>query len=213
MSMSIDNDQRRHHARSDAETRTDNCGLKQLPVSEVPVPELLSVLERRVTELEQYEILHINEYLPRDRLKRHQYLSTLRDTGIGLICYHFSQTATGSVENMHFLWRAADDPDLRDQTETVRRIHEKIPVYHSRMVRREFIKAASILNISPMYSRYLYKLVTNDASAPINSQVREVDDRVMRYVALGDDSIVLDLRQITTSGYTCLTSSSTLPKL
>lgn len=51
-----------------------------------------------------------------------------------------------------------------------------------------------------MHARYLYGIATDDASAPANSQIAVIDQRLMDYVKLEDDAIVMDLRHIHREG-------------
>lgn len=183
-------------------SQSDGFGLVDLPDKPVhlPVPDSVSNI-CSVMELKNfYEIVELNEFLPRDRHARHECLNYMKMHGIQMTATLYSSHHRGQLENLHFLWRLPIEPTIKEITDTVLAVKEKIPIYHSRLVRQEFRRAAEKLNIEAKYSRYLYRLATSDATAPSTSAEKEVDARIMQFVELGDEDVVLDLRKLTHEG-------------
>lgn len=182
---------------------TSGCfGLLDLPDKPLshPLPESVAKVCAVMELKADYEVVELNEILPRNRHDRHTCLSFMKKYGIQMASTLYSCTHRSQVENLHFLWKLPAEATIQDQTETIARVREKVPIYHNRYVRREFRRAADKLNIQAKYSRYLYRLATSDASAPETSAEKEVDSRIMRFVELGDEDVVLDLRKITREG-------------
>lgn len=160
------------------------------------VPLSVLKIKEALNKSDSYEIVPLNELLPTERYLKHQALQFIRNQGIGLASSLYSCIHTGNVENMHFCWRLPEEVDLEAQSRAVDRVRKMTPQQHSRLVKQSFVKAASKLQIQPKYSRYLYKLATNDATAPSNAIEKEVDSRILRYVEMGDEEVVLDLRAV-----------------
>lgn len=171
-----------------------------LPASSTSSCSMLDDLIQLVNNLNDYEETLVNDILPKDRKKRHEYLQHLKDVGLPVSCTLYSQCQTGSIESLHFIWKIAGKKDEKTQAETCLRIQQKLPKYHSKLVRSTFVAAAQRLNIKPMYARYLYGIATDDASAPQNAHTSAVDQRLLDYVRFEDDSIVMDLRDIHREG-------------
>lgn len=166
------------------------------------VPESVSKIRSVMEMKENLEIVELNKILPNERRERHRCLSFIKTQGIQMACTLYSCNHRGHFENLHFLWKSPETTTIKDQTDVITTVKERVPVYHSRLVRREFRRAAEKLNIEAKYSRYLYRLATSDATAPLTSAEKEVDSRIIRFVELGDEEIVLDLRKITHEGKT-----------
>ena len=193
-------DQERKQKQKEMENYEQQFGLVKLPRStnenHVDVGELKAVLH----EAEFYQQIEINEYLPTDRIQRHHWLKKLKEHGLPWYCYLYSQTHTGMIENLHFLWKTDEEVDPECQAKVLSVIQQRLPVYHSKSVKKKFREAANKLSISAMHSRYLYKLATSDASAPENEAIAAIDQRVMDYIRYEDEDVVMDLRQLHTSG-------------
>lgn len=157
------------------------------------VSALCSALEEKV-----YSPVGVNEYLPRDRLLRYRFVESIKCKGMPIACCLFTKTLGSNMESLHFMWlRDEEIPDHdTKQLQAIRLVKEMLPSYHSKSVRQMFIQQASALNVKPGKARILYKLATDDCSAPANKATKEVDERLLRFVETEDETIVLDLRRL-----------------
>lgn len=160
----------------------------------------LSSVWKLVEHKEPYSHMMINDVLPTDRKERHQFMSKLRSNGLKGATMLYSCTHTGNHENLHFIWKVNDEEDaVKRQADAIEKVKAETPGYHSKLVKKAFIRKASQLNIKPMCARVLYQLATEDASASENEATREVDARLMEYIRTEDPDIVLDLRSLRTN--------------
>ena len=171
-----------------------NFGLLSLPVSKNLVDTLLWSDEIRQAGL--YQPVLINDMLPSDPMQRHQALRRIKEHGYMTPTCLFSQTHTGSVVNMHFLWKTEETVDQTKQAQAIQIVQDKLPQYHTRAMRQDFLLACSKLSVNPMHAQNLYAIATDDSSASTNAATAAIDQRVMDFVQLEDPDIIMDLRTV-----------------
>ena len=164
--------------------------------------EYLPLLKLFANE-QDYKVKMINDLLPEDSVKRYRFLKKLKSDGLfvnpssKLALY--TRTYNNNIENLHYGWLipadGVDDDKLRD---VQRECERAAPLYHSRQMKRKFIEIANTLevNTSKAKLRRLYSVATRDASSSRSLAEGEIDQRVMDFVELEDDSIVCDLRKL-----------------
>lgn len=153
---------------------------------------------------DEYECLSVNDLLPELAFPRYCFVKKLVKYGlpikenVHLMLYTYSHG--GNLENLRFAWLVPADPGARspdDQRKAERNCENTVPVYHSRLLKRKFIQLAEDMNINDKAKlRKLYQYATGDSSAARTSAEREVDDRLMEYVMLRDETIIYDLRAL-----------------
>lgn len=191
--VTLQKDSERKAALRQLENPTAEFNLVSLPATG-KVDELMSPIALNLENIGEYEHLMINEFLPKDRIDRHWFLQALKKQGIGSSAMLYSCTHRGNLENLHFIWKVTGNVEYTLQAQTIEKLKKEIPQFHSRLVKKVFSMKAQKLNIDPKYARFLYKIATEDASAPENCKVDAIDRRVMTFVETGDPDIVVDLR-------------------
>ena len=192
-------DAERKRVAREIEVSQRTCGIAKLPKC-VDTHHSLANIHDALVSKPLYTILELNPLLPQDRKEKYETMKRLKETGLPWHCCVYSQTHTGSIENMHFIWKLEELTDPQLQAGVIEEVHRRLPVYHSKAVRDRFRLAANKLSIKPMHSRYLYKLATSDANASANEKIGEIDQRVMEYINYQDEDVVMDLRSIHQSG-------------
>ena len=157
-------------------------------------------LRAEIDAVQLYTPVEITSLLPTDRRRKHEALQLLIKSGIGPKASVYSQTHTGSHENLHFVFKHDCDP--QKSLDAVKKIEQELPKYHDKYVKAAFQRAARQLSVTPMISRFLYHLATHDASAPVNEKSKEIDKRVMNFIEYEDEEIILDLRTVCQKGDT-----------
>ena len=123
------------------------------------------------------------------------------EKGLSIPSMLYTYTLRGSVLNHHFLWRLPDDFVLEaslsvNQQVICKRI-DRLPVYHTRAMKREFISHFGLLmdGVKPYALRSIYRQLTRDASVSRTSE-EEVDERVKEVLSSKDIDIIIDLREL-----------------
>mmetsp|Transcript_37677 Transcript_37677/g.112456 ORF Transcript_37677/g.112456 Transcript_37677/m.112456 type:complete len:1111 (-) Transcript_37677:584-3916(-) len=165
--------------------------------------ERYTSLEAELLELAEYEIYELTEeaiallHPPSDEarnnassLRSHfqRYRDNIRFHSIAIKKYPV--TFGGDKKLMLFLWRVPKEPSDRadaDNDRTVMEVKNRLPVIHSRAVRREFTERFSHAVVSPSVLRQMYTLLTCDGSAPHDRAQRDVDERTLEYLVSGGD--------------------------
>lgn len=202
--LSMQRDAQRHQDMREMEKSHTEYELLRLPtrVLDSPLDPILQALQDRIKQHEPYEHFMVNSDLPTDRKARHQCLTKIKHIGMGTAApvMMYSCTHRGSLENLHFMWSLPEydlgDSGVVKQTEVLQSIKLQLPKFHSRLVKAAFKEHADKLHIKPMYARILFKLATEDASAPANAATGQVDERLLQFIDTEDPNIVLDLRSL-----------------
>lgn len=169
-------------------------GILALPVSVDLIDA--SLLNEAVHKAEAYEVVMLNDMLPDTPSECYNALKRIKEHGYKTPSCLYSQTHTGSLCNLHFLWKTNDPVDPESQARVIEQIQNQLPQFHTRAMKREFVNAASKLSVSPMHARYLYSIVADDAGAATSKAVKVIDQRVMQFVELEDETIIMDLRAV-----------------
>ena len=165
--------------------------------------ERYTSLEDELLELAEYKIYELTEeaiallHPPSDQVRNNpsslrshfqRYRDNIRFHSIAIKKYPV--TFGGDKKLMLFLWRVPKEPSDRadaDNDRTVMEVKNRLPVIHSRAVRREFTERFSHAVVSPSVLRQMYTLLTCDGSAPHDRAQRDVDERTLEYLVSGGD--------------------------
>lgn len=103
--------------------------------------------------------------------------------------------------NYHFIWHVPDnslDNALKNSHVVIKDIKTKLPVFHPRIMKREFINNFGEVcsTIKPAVLRYFYQDLTGDTSSSETTDQRELDYRVKQAIEMEDPEIITDLRQL-----------------
>ena len=84
---------------------------------------------------------------------------------------------------------------LKKNVNVSQELRKKLPTYHSRAMRREFINSfGRYTNSKPAFLREAYRRLTGDAAAASTTEEEEVDKRVAKLLEMEDPDLIWDLR-------------------
>ncbi len=100
-----------------------------------------------------------------------------------------------------FIWKIPAESTLRSDskdTQMILSVHSLVPLFHSRAVSQEFVdKYKNICRVSPHMLRSMFSLLSGDASAARTGAESDVQDRLVDFIACGDDpELYPDLRAL-----------------
>ena len=127
---------------------------------------------------EPFQPLFLGDYSPVDSKKRYDFK---KEIVVPVKCVLY--TYSGAREDYAFIWRIPEtmsETDLLQKNASVQRqIEGDLPVYHSRCMRREFIRSfETVTHAKPAVLREAYRLLTEDSSSSATAAQEEVDKRV-----------------------------------
>ena len=174
--------------------------LKQCTVANSTCPTLKEI-STALQEPDIYVPIHINSYFDSapNRWTLVRAINDLKENGLpvllknyDLFCY--SLPSKGCHASQHFIWKQPPDDSIAEQQRLIDEIRSSKKVYYSRSTKREIKKKLRRLGVvKPHIAEFLMKNIYGDASAPNDSNQKEVLSRFDAYVSTGDD-IAVDLR-------------------
>lgn len=108
-------------------------------------------------------------------------------------------TYTGAKEHLMFIWKIPNDMSesnvMSKNMEVACELRKKLPVYHTRSMRREFLSLfGSAISNKSSFLREAYRRLTGDQSASLTFSQSEVDARISEILDNEDTDLVCDLR-------------------
>lgn len=171
-----------------------------VPSTEDLIDAKYSLLEEALTRLDFFEYLCFDEDLHlqepfKNRAMRYSFFQNLKlSFPVNLVRYD----PGGSIGVTVFIWKVPPVRGINEvMNDTMRIVDElkaRLPEYHTRLMRREFIKRycnQHAVNVPKHVLRAIYTDITNDATADQNPTI---DARVRQAVLSEDSDLVLDLR-------------------
>ena len=162
--------------------------------------KLIEVLEAKLSNVENYDPVNIDEDLLGNRAHRHMFLKHLRENGLitnnVILFVRYYGPALG---NTHFIWK--EDPiemdNLTVRQDVIHDIEKKLPKFFSRAHKakvRELTSLVMLDKMSPAQFRTIYSELTGDYSVTDNTKSKIVDERMQLILKTADPSILRDLR-------------------
>ena len=166
---------------------------------------MLSQVDSALLTSVPFQKINVSEYAPTD--KRQKYLF-IRELEKGLSCpiFLFTYSHGSNVGNYYYLWKApsAQTADLcsSENLRVVDQIRSEIPVFHTRMMRREFYQMYGRISphSKPYILRSIYQSLTHDSTVARTTAEEEVDQRVAEALMMEDADIMIDLRELNCNG-------------
>lgn len=161
-----------------------------------------SLLDAAILQLENFEYLYFDEYLYvkeafATTFQRYDFMNKI---GLSVPINLLRYDPGGSMGATVFLWRIPENRGfaevMNNTLKVVDSIKTKLPEYHTRRMRKEFIHKYCSLHagkIPKHILRSIYADLTLDSSADQNPTV---DERVRQAVLSEDSDLVLDLRHL-----------------
>lgn len=91
-------------------------------------------------------------------------MQTVKETGFPFPTALLTYTHGNNVGSLHFVWKVESysDTSFSDSQPVIEKLKEDIPVYHTRMMRKEMFKVFGRLSASvkPSAARHIYRLFT-----------------------------------------------------
>ncbi len=182
----------------------DASHVKLLPRSELVSP-LLSEINQALSRSHTYQKINVNEFVPTDKRQKYLYIREL-EKGLSQSVFFFTYSHGSNVGNYYFLWKApeyiSEEACSIENLRVVEAIKAEIPVFHSRMMRREFFDMYGRISphSRPYVLRSIYHALTNDLSASRTTTEKEVDERIAEALMMEDPDIIIDLRETNLNG-------------
>lgn len=132
--------------------------------------DYVAVLASLVKELESkdaYEPVFVRDFAPVDRRERFAYVRNL-ETGLPFKCILATKSFGSNIGNYQYIWKIPEhvsmDVALMENQKVLSAIASRLPQYHTRTMKREFISRFG--RISPRTKSYvlreMYKELTGD---------------------------------------------------
>ena len=146
----------------------------------------------KVFQDSMYEPISLLDYEPTDRYDRRMWLDNL---SLPFAVTVYSYQHGNYMGNIHFIWQG--EPIEQKTVEIVASLKEKIPVYSTRAMRRDFFDTyKKCSQTKPAVLRSMFRYLRDDASAPETTSEGEVDYRLEEcLLATDDEELVYDLRK------------------
>ena len=129
-------------------------------------PLALASIEDRLHDMQCFEVLHISNLLPTNRIQRHRVINSLVSSGLSYPTILLVYSPGSNIGNLHFLWKVPDDTTISDCFEqsvtSIESAKQQLPVFHTRAMRQEmFTKIGRVSQaVKPSVLRYFYKSLT-----------------------------------------------------
>jgi hypothetical protein len=103
-----------------------------------------------------------------------------------------------------FVWRLPARTSERCRSENctkqarvISQLDKQMPEFHTRAMRREFRELMSLVDgVNDQVARFVYRLLSGDQSAAHDGAEGVVDERTQQILQMGDEDLVMDLREI-----------------
>lgn len=123
--------------------------------------------------------------------------------------FFLTYTHGSYVGNCHFIWKppegAHENSCCTENLKLVEDIRQRIPVYHTRAMKREFYSYCGRITpkSKPYVLRAIYNALSGDESASRTTAESEMDSRISKVLEMEDSDIIVDLRECDTNGQDC----------
>ena len=177
--------------------RSDVDDFDVLPATPVIKPTYAAryrSLHDAIVHAKDFEPILVEDHSPPCPKRRYDYNHGLV---VPIKCVKYSYT--GSRNHLHFMWKMpgglSEGELLKKNMSVAQELRKKVPTYHSRAMRREFINSfGRYTNSKPAFLREAYRRLTGDAAAASTIEEKEVDKRVAKLLEMEDPDLIWDLR-------------------
>lgn len=151
-------------------------------------------LQSAILHANDFEPILVEDHSPSCPKQRYNYNQGMV---VPVKCVKYSYT--GSRNHLHFVWKSPENlteaENLKKNMAIAQELRKKLPTYHTRAMRREFIDSFGRFTSSkPAFLREAYRRLTGDASAASTTEQDEVDKRIAKLLDTEDPELIWDLR-------------------
>lgn len=151
-------------------------------------------LELKLSSFLFYEPLLVNDFAPVNRQKRYRYILEL---SMRYQTETYSYSAGNYVGASHFVWRTPPCADFNASKQVMSNIDKQIPMYHTRMMRREFqSRFEGLVSTKPVVMQEMYRFLTGDRTQVVNDISNEAKARLDILLQTGDSENLVDLHEL-----------------
>lgn len=151
-------------------------------------------LELKLSSFLFYEPLLVNDFAPVNRQKRYRYILEL---SMRYQTETYSYSAGNYVGTSHFVWRTPPCADFNASKQVMSNIDKQIPMYHTRMMRREFqSRFEGLVSTKPVVMQEMYRFLTGDRTQVVNDISNEAKARLDILLQTGDSENLVDLHEL-----------------
>lgn len=145
--------------------------------------------------MENYQVVPLDTFEPSEMSDRRQWRVRLENI-LPFPVSLFSISFGNYVGNALFLWKIphASERSAEKELEVVTKIKDKMPVFSTRAIRKEFFERYP--NLKPYELRNMFFKLTNFEYCSENRTSADVDERFMKFILSSDDEdLIVDLRK------------------
>ena len=164
------------------------------PVTRV-INEQVQMLASKIIEAGPYPFINLDEYSPVDAKKRYLFIKEVKN-GAQVPTILLTYSPGNNVGNSHFIWHKT--LSTASSQRVIEEIKTKLPIFHSRLMKREVINKFGKVSssVKPAVLRYFYHDLTGDSSGSETMNQEEVDLHAKQAIEIEDFEIVADLRHL-----------------
>lgn len=138
----------------------------------------------------EYRPICFDKYTPESTRQRRYYFDYLK-SGLPYKCMHLTFSTSNNLGSHNFIWRipsnAVESDTVAKNTEVIQSWKEELPSYHTRALRRNFIRKASLIcNLKAKEARFIYRQLAGDSAEAETDDQIEIDARVYQAFEMGD---------------------------
>ena len=156
-----------HSLSSPVREISNNISFQFLPLCDSTTAPVCAALCRRLGNEPNYHHVSVEEFSPTECRAKYNFLQIMKRVGITFPTALLTYTHGNNVGSLHFVWRVETfgDGAFSDSQPVIELIKKDIPVYHTRMMRKEMFKVFGRLtsSLKPAFARYIYRVFTGMA--------------------------------------------------
>ena len=150
-------------------------------------------LHAAILHAKDFEPILVEDHSPPCPKRRYNYNQGMV---VPVKCVKYSYT--GGRNHLHFLWKIPEtltESDMLKNLSIAQQLRKKLPTFHSRAMRQEFINSfGRFASSKPAFLREAYRRLTGDAAAASTTDEAEVDKRIAKLLDTEDPDLIWDLR-------------------
>ena len=132
-----------HHSGAPARDPSVNLEVYTVDVSSDNIKEVYEELSNVLSFKDEYDFINMDHYLPKDVLKRYDYIKNLQlDIPVTIYRYHQGNY----LGTLNYIWKVPTSPNDRDETkltQTMASIQSLLPKYFTRQIRKNVLYKVS----------------------------------------------------------------------
>ena len=125
---------------------------------------LLNELCKKLEQCSDYECVSVEDFSPLGSSAKYSYMKCVKNHGFAFPVVLVTYAHGNNVGNMNFVWKvpSCDESAFSDSQSVILKLQEKIPVFHTRAMRKQMFQRLGRLmpSVKPAILRNVYKSLT-----------------------------------------------------